>query len=98
MRDRDDPDRHLARSRTRASASARYADDKEIARRAAAIGREPEELRQNGLAGTPDEVARRIGEFAQAGAQRIYLGVLDLAERDHLALVAEQVVPRVADA
>ena len=32
------------------------ADEAEYARRAAAIGREPDELRRNGVAGTPDEV------------------------------------------
>ena len=31
-------------------------DDAEVARRAAAIGREPDELRANGLAGTPAEI------------------------------------------
>ncbi|MFI5626957.1 LLM class F420-dependent oxidoreductase [Nocardioides sp. NPDC051685] len=70
-------------------------DEDEIARRAAAIGREPAELRENGLAGTPDEVVAKIKRFEDAGASRIYLQVLDLSDLDHLALVADEVMPRV---
>ena len=42
------------------------ADEAEFQRRAAAIGREPDELRENGAAGTPDEVIARLHEFAAA--------------------------------
>ncbi|MGN0064046.1 MAG: LLM class F420-dependent oxidoreductase [Nocardioides sp.] len=70
-------------------------DEAEIDRRAAAIGREKAELRLNGLAGTPDEVADKINAYAEAGAQRIYLQVLDLSDLDHLALVSERVAPQV---
>ncbi|QIM22688.1 LLM class F420-dependent oxidoreductase [Phycicoccus sp. HDW14] len=61
------------------------ADDAAVRRRAEAIGREPGELRENGLAGTPEEVRDRLGRFAEAGASRVYLQVLDLADLDHLA-------------
>lgn len=71
------------------------ADDREVARRAAAIGREVEELRENGLAGTPAEVVDKIGTYAEAGSERIYLQVLDLADLDHLELVADKVLPQV---
>ncbi|GAA4381641.1 LLM class F420-dependent oxidoreductase [Nocardioides caricicola] len=71
------------------------ADEAEIDRRAAAIGREKAELRENGLAGTPDEVVAKIGRYAAAGAERIYLQVLDLADLDHLRLVAREVMPHV---
>ncbi|MCD6640846.1 MAG: LLM class F420-dependent oxidoreductase [Nocardioides sp.] len=70
-------------------------DETEVQRRADAIGREPAELRANGLAGTPDEVVERIGRYAEAGAERIYLQVLDLSDLDHLELVAERVLPQV---
>lgn len=70
-------------------------DEDEIARRAQAIGREPAELRENGLAGTPDEVVAKIKRFEDAGATRIYLQVLDLSDLDHLALVADEVMQRV---
>jgi len=70
-------------------------DDAEVQRRAAAIGREAPELRQHGLAGSPAEVVDRIGEFAKAGASRVYLQLLDLADLDHLELVAAEVAPHV---
>jgi F420-dependent oxidoreductase-like protein len=71
-------------------------DDAEVRRRAEAIGREPEELRANGIAGTPQEVVDKIGTFEAAGASRIYLQVLDLSDLDHLAVIADLVVPEVA--
>jgi alkanesulfonate monooxygenase len=66
-----------------------------VARRAAAIGREVDELRQNGAAGTPDEVAVKLASYRDAGAQRLYLQVLDLADLDHLRLVAAEVLPQL---
>ncbi|MGO1973844.1 MAG: LLM class F420-dependent oxidoreductase [Propionibacteriaceae bacterium] len=71
-------------------------DDAEVSRRAAAIGRDAGELRENGLAGTPDQVVERIGQFAEAGVERLYLQVLDLSDLDHLALVAQEVKPQVS--
>ena len=71
-------------------------DEAEVARRADAIGRQVDELRENGLAGTPAEVVDKIGRFGEAGASRIYLQVLDLADLDHLALVADQVMPQLS--
>ena len=71
------------------------ADDAEFTRRAAAIGREPDELRRNGACGTPGEVAERLRNFGAAGASRMYLQVLDLSDLDHLRLVAERVVPQL---
>ncbi|WP_026341363.1 LLM class F420-dependent oxidoreductase [Actinomadura atramentaria] len=70
-------------------------DEAEIARRAAAIGREPEELRVNGLAGTPAELVDKIGRFAEAGAETIYLQVLDLDDLGHLELLATEVLDRL---
>jgi F420-dependent oxidoreductase-like protein len=67
-------------------------DEDEVARRAAAIGREPDELRRNGVAGTPDEAVAKIAQFAAIGATRVYLQVLDLADLDHLRLVAADVM------
>ena len=72
-------------------------DEAEIARRADVIGREVDELRTNGLAGTPDEVVAKLATFAAAGITRVYLQVLDLDDLDHLRLVAEQVMAAVAD-
>jgi F420-dependent oxidoreductase-like protein len=68
-------------------------DEEAYRRRAAAIGRQADELRANGLAGTVTEVTDKLGTFADAGAQRVYLQVLDLSDLDHLRLVAADVVP-----
>lgn len=67
----------------------------EFERRATAIGREPAELRANGAAGTVDEAASTIRRFVEAGAQRIYLQVLDLGDVAHLDLIADGVIPAV---
>ncbi|MGW3989608.1 LLM class F420-dependent oxidoreductase [Streptomyces sp. NPDC004830] len=66
-------------------------DDREVARRAAAIGREVDELKLNGLAGSPAEVVDKIGRYAEAGSSRVYLQVLDLHDLDHLELISAQV-------
>jgi F420-dependent oxidoreductase-like protein len=72
------------------------ADEAEFSRRAQAIGREPDELRENGLAGTVGEVIDRLGAFAEAGAERVYLQILDMSDLDHLRLLASEVAPTVA--
>jgi F420-dependent oxidoreductase-like protein len=70
-------------------------DDAELARRAAAIGREVDELREHGVAGSPAEAVDVLGRYAEAGASRVYLQVLDLADLDHLDLVAAEVAPQL---
>lgn len=71
-------------------------DDAEVARRAAAIGREVGELKQNGLAGSPAEVVDTIGRFREeTGITRLYLQVLDLSDLDHLDLIASAVAPHL---
>lgn len=65
------------------------ADDAAVERRAAAIGRDAVELRNNGLAGTPEQVRDRLGEWAEeTGVTRVYLQVLDLADLDHVEEIA----------
>ena len=73
------------------------ADEAELGRRAAAIGRDVDELRTNGAAGSPAEVADRLRAYGELGATTVYLQVLDLTDLDHLRLIAEEVVPRSAD-
>jgi len=67
----------------------------ELDRRAAAIGKKADELAETGLAGTPDDVVKKIGKFAEIGAEHLYLQVLDLHDLDHLELLATEVLPRV---
>ncbi len=71
------------------------ATEQDVRRRADAIGRSADELRENGLAGTPAEVVDRIGQFAELGAERVYLQMLDLDDLDHLELVAAEVMPQL---
>ncbi|MFD8274885.1 LLM class F420-dependent oxidoreductase [Streptomyces flaveolus] len=102
----EDTERQFARVRAAAEEAGRGADaltysnalvvcvgkdDAEVARRAAVIGREVDELKANGLAGSPAEVVDKIGRYAAAGAQRIYLQILDLDDLDHLELISSQV-------
>ena len=71
------------------------ATEAEIARRAAAIGREVDELRLNGVCGTPAEAVARLQEWKAVGAERVYLQFLDLTDLDHLDLIATEVMPHV---
>ncbi|HEX5143990.1 MAG TPA: LLM class F420-dependent oxidoreductase [Mycobacterium sp.] len=69
------------------------ADDAEVARRAANIGREVDELRSNSpLVGTPAEIVDKLAAFADAGVTRVYLQLLDLSDLDHLQLFADGVL------
>jgi F420-dependent oxidoreductase-like protein len=68
----------------------------EIARRAAAIGRDVDELRANGAAGTPAEIVDKLGTYAELGSTRFYLQMLDLSDLDHIELVAAEVMRQLA--
>ncbi|GAA1729335.1 LLM class F420-dependent oxidoreductase [Isoptericola hypogeus] len=70
-------------------------DEAEFTRRAAAIGREPAELREHGVAGTVSEAVELLGTLRDQGVQRVYLQVLDLQDLDHLDLVAREVAPQL---
>lgn len=70
-------------------------DKATLVRRAAAIGREVDELRQNGLCGTPEEVIERISQWSEIGVQRLYLQILDLDDLAHLDEIGTQVLPKV---
>ena len=54
---------------------------------ARAIGRDVERLRTSGLVGTPSQIVDRIGAYAAAGAETVYLQVLDLA--DHALIITQ---------
>lgn len=70
-------------------------DEAEFTKRAAAIGREPAELREHGIAGTVTEVVDRLKVLEAAGVQRVYLQIMDLADLDHLDLIAREVRPQL---
>ncbi len=69
------------------------ADEAEVERRAEAIGQDSAALRERGLAGTPEEVLDTLGRYAAMGSERVYLQIMDLADLDHLRLVADAVLP-----
>jgi F420-dependent oxidoreductase-like protein len=67
-------------------------DDATVTKRAAAIGREVDELRENSpLVGTPAEIADKLAPFVDAGVQRVYLQVLDMSDLDHVEFFASEV-------
>lgn len=69
----------------------------ELGRRAGAIGSSPDQLRAGAIAGTPAEVLDRIDQYRIAGAQRVYLQVLDLSDHDHIRLLGDRVVDQLRD-
>jgi len=64
-------------------------DEATLTRRAAAIGREADELRANGVAGTLAEARAKVEQFAEKGITRLYFQVLDLSDLDHLDELAQ---------
>lgn len=72
-------------------------DDAEIARRALTLGRDLDDLRVNGLTGTPAEVVDRLGHWREmAGVTRVYLQLMDLADLDQIELIAAEVAPHLS--
>lgn len=69
-------------------------DEAELLRRAQAIGWTPDDVSQRGITGSPAEVVAKIGEYAEIGADRVYLQILDLTDLDHLDLLASDVLPQ----
>ena len=72
------------------------ANEADFARRAAAVGREPAELRAHGVAGTASEVVDRLGALADDGVECVYLQIMDLTDLDHLDFIAREVMPQLA--
>jgi F420-dependent oxidoreductase-like protein len=70
-------------------------DEAEFRRRADAIGRQPDELRENGAAGLPGEVVDTLRAFEAVGAETAYLQLLDVSDLEHIALLAAEVMPAV---
>ena len=71
-------------------------DDAEVARRAAVIGRDLDELRSNSpLVGTPTEIVDNLGPWRDLGVKRLYAQTLDLSDLAHLELLADKVMPQL---
>jgi F420-dependent oxidoreductase-like protein len=63
-------------------------------RRAAALGEPGARMLALGVTGTPGDVARRLAELAAVGADTVYFHLYDVADTDHLRLLAAEVFPR----
>ena len=72
------------------------ATETEVARRAAVIG--SEFMRTNAAIGSPQVVTDRVREFADAGADTVYLHIYDIHDLDHIALIGADVLPQLDDA
>jgi F420-dependent oxidoreductase-like protein len=47
------------------------------------------------LSGTPAQVVDQLGEYAELGASRMFLQILDLDDLDHLDLIAAEIMPQL---
>ena len=71
-------------------------DDAEVARRAAVIGRDVDEMRSNSpLVGTPTEIVDKLGPWGELGVQRVYAQLLDMSDLAHLELLTSDVMPQL---
>jgi F420-dependent oxidoreductase-like protein len=62
----------------------------EARKRAENIGKTP------ALYGTPDQVVEQISRYAELGATRLFLQVLDMSDLDHLDVIASEIAPQLA--
>ncbi|HEY8453163.1 MAG: LLM class F420-dependent oxidoreductase [Micromonosporaceae bacterium] len=70
--------------------------DAEVRARAERLGRDPQTLRERGaVVGTPGEVVEQFAAYGKIGATRIYMQILDMADLDHLDVLAAEVAPAV---
>ncbi|OBG55990.1 MULTISPECIES: LLM class F420-dependent oxidoreductase [unclassified Mycobacterium] len=71
-------------------------NNRELTRRAAAIGRDLDEMRSNSpLVGSPAEIVDKLGAWKQIGVRRVYTQLLDLTDLAHLELLASEVMPQL---
>ncbi|MBQ1072048.1 LLM class F420-dependent oxidoreductase [Micromonospora sp. C31] len=67
--------------------------DAEAQRRAAPLHVKSALPPEDPVVGSPAQLVDRIGEFAAVGATRVHLRLIDLADLDHLELIAAEVLP-----
>ena len=72
--------------------------DAEAARRAAPLHVKSALPPEDPVVGSPAQLVDRIGEFAAIGATRVHLRLIDLADLDHLELIAGDVLPHLGGA
>ncbi|NBE80799.1 LLM class F420-dependent oxidoreductase [Micromonospora rubida] len=69
--------------------------DAEVRERAAPLRRKSALPPEDPVIGSPAQLVDRIGEFAAVGATRVHLRLIDLADLDHLELIAAEVLPHL---
>jgi len=72
--------------------------DAEAQRRAAPLHVPSALPPEDPVIGSPDALVHRLGELAEAGASRVHLRVIDMADFDHIDLIASRVLPQVSAA
>jgi len=70
-------------------------DSSVVRQRAEKIGRDVDEVRENGLAGSADDIAAKLQTYADAGVTRVYLQILDMSDLDHLEYIASAIAPHI---
>lgn len=71
-------------------------DEAELKSRAAAIGRDVDDVRRTALGGTPGELVDVLGQWRDdAGVDRVYLQILDLTDLAHIEAFASDVLPQL---
>jgi F420-dependent oxidoreductase-like protein len=69
--------------------------DHEAQRRAAPLHAPSALPPEDPVVGSPAQLVQRIGEFAGIGVTRIHLRLIEIADIDHLELIASDVLPQV---
>jgi F420-dependent oxidoreductase-like protein len=89
--------RHPARALTLSAGvvAAIGRSDAEAARRAAPLHVPSALPPEDPVIGSPGRLVQRLGELAEVGATRVHLRVIDMADLDHVDLIAAEVLPQV---
>ncbi|MFY1704373.1 MULTISPECIES: LLM class F420-dependent oxidoreductase [Micromonospora] len=69
--------------------------DAEAERRAAPLHVKSALPPEDPVVGSPAQLVDRLGEFAAVGTTRVHLRLIDLADLDHLELIAAEVLPQL---
>lgn len=69
--------------------------DAEVAARVSATGRTVDQVPAPAFIGSPAQIVDELGRYGELGVTRTYLQVLDLADLDHLELLAAEVLPQL---
>jgi F420-dependent oxidoreductase-like protein len=69
--------------------------DAEAERRAAPLHVPSALPPEDPVVGSPAKLVQRLGELAEVGATRVHLRVIDMADLDHVDLIASDVLPQV---